>query len=123
MHERSLVKTLIEQVLDEARVRGLGRIHEVRLQIGEFSGVEPQLVESAFVEMASDVWDPAVRLTIEVVPLAARCLPCDAAFQVEGFRFVCPQCGGGDVQVTGGEEMRLASVRAERQTACEGVIS
>lgn len=121
MHERSLVKTLIEQVLEEGRVRGLGRIHEVRLQIGEFSGVEPSLVESAFAEMASESWDTAVRLTVEVVPLTATCLTCSEAFHVESFRFVCPRCGGGNIQVTAGEELRLVSVRAERQTACEGV--
>ncbi len=123
MHERSLVKTLIEQVLEEKRVRELGRIHEIQLQIGEFSGVEPRLVESAFAEMAPEVWDTEVRLTVEVIPLTATCRACGEAFHVEGFRFVCPRCGGGNVQVTAGEEMRLASVRAERQTVCEGARS
>lgn len=121
MHERSLVKSLIEQVLAEGRDRGLGRIHEIQLQIGEFSGVEPSLVESAFAEMASEFWDTEVRLVIEVVPLTATCQTCGEAFHVESFRFVCPRCGGGNVQVTAGEEMRLACVRAERQAACEGV--
>lgn len=121
MHERSLVKAIIEQVLEEGRLRGLGRIHEIQLQIGEFSGVEPMLVESAFAEMASEYWDTEVRLMVEVVPLTATCQTCGEVFHVEGFRFVCPRCGGGDVQVTAGEEMRLASVRAERQTVSEGV--
>lgn len=120
MHERSLVKGLIEQVLEEGRARGLGRIYEIYLQIGEFSGVEPMLLESAFAEMATEDWDYDVRLIIEVVPLMASCLACDDTFHVEGFRFLCPRCGGGNVQVTAGEEMRLVSVRAERQTVCEG---
>ena len=121
MHERSLVKTLIEQVREEGRARGLGRIHEIQLQIGEFSGVEPTLVESAFNEMSPEYWETEVRLIVEVIPLTAACRTCRASFPVEGFRFVCPQCGGGDVHVTAGEELRLASVRAERQTVCEGV--
>lgn len=120
MHERSLVKTLIDQVLEECRRRGLGRIHEIHLQIGEFSGVEPLLVESAFASMSPEYWDSAVRLVIEVMPLTAACRICGAAFHVQGFRFVCPQCGGGDIQITAGEEMQLASIRAE-QSICEGV--
>jgi hydrogenase nickel incorporation protein HypA/HybF len=123
MHERSLVKGLIEQVLEEGRTRGLGRIHEIQLQIGEFSGVEPRLVEIAFAEMATEYWDSEIRLIVDVVPLAAVCRTCRADFPVQGFRFLCPVCGCGDVDVTSGEEMRLSSVRAEKQRSvqCEEV--
>ena len=115
MHERSLVKTLIDQALEAARARGLGRLHEIQLRIGEFSGVEPRLVEMAFVEMAAEIGQTEVRLILDVVPLMARCLSCQQEFAVLGFRFVCPKCGPGDVTVTSGEEMQLVSIRAERQ--------
>ena len=114
MHERSLVKGLIDQVLEEARVRGLGRLHNIRLQIGEFAGVEPRLVESAFEELAPSFWDHHVQLVLESVQLTAMCRNCQSDFQVEGFRFLCPLCGSGNVEVTAGEEMRLVSVSAER---------
>lgn len=120
MHERSLVNTLIEQVKEAAKVRGLGRIHEIHLQIGEFSGVEPRLFESAFEEMAPACWDTEVHLTIEVVPLTAKCTICNDVFHVEGFCFICPQCGG-KVHVIAGEEMRLVSLGAECQTRTEGL--
>ena len=114
MHERSLVNTLIQQVLAESRVRGLGRIHEIDLQIGEFSGVEPRLVESAFAEMALAQFDAEIRLNIEVVPLRANCRACKQSFLVTGFSFVCPNCDCSEVDIASGEEMRLISVRAER---------
>ena len=120
MHERSLVKTLIEQVLEESRVRGLGRVHEIHLLIGEFSGVESVLLESAFAEMAPEYWDNNVRLVVDVVPLTAACQECGKPFHVQDFCFVCPECGCGNVQVMAGEEMRLASIRAEHPAACEG---
>jgi len=50
MHERSLVRSLIEQVVEEMQSRGIERIVSVQLQIGEFSGVEPALIELAFAE-------------------------------------------------------------------------
>jgi hydrogenase nickel incorporation protein HypA/HybF len=116
MHERSLVKSLIEQVIQEGKARQLGRIHEIQLQIGEFSGVEPRLVNSAFEEMAATYWDTEVQLRIEVVALMANCSVCRESFRVEGFHFVCPHCGSGDVHVTAGEEMRLISLSAERES-------
>ena len=116
MHERSLVKGLIEQVLEEGRNRRLGHIHEIRIAIGEFSGVEPHLVKSAFDEMSGEYWPTPVQLAIEVIPLTALCQACQLSFCVTDFRFVCPKCGGGDVTVTGGEELRLVSLRAEALT-------
>jgi hydrogenase nickel incorporation protein HypA/HybF len=115
MHERSLVKALIEQVCEESRNRTLGRIHEIQLQIGEFSGVEPRLVESAFEEMSSGYWDSEVRLHVEVVPLTAKCRACDETFFVQSFCFICPKCESVHVNVIAGEEMRLVSVSAERR--------
>ena len=114
MHERSLVKGLITDVLEQARTRHLGRIHEIELQIGEFSGVEPRLVEMAFAEMALDYWETEVRLIVNVVPLMAVCQGCRGEFPVQGFHFLCPTCGSNKVDVISGEELRLVSLRAER---------
>ena len=113
MHERSLVKGLIEQVLEEGRNRRLGHIHEIRIAIGEFSGVEPHLVKSAFDEMSGEYWPTPVQLAIEVIPLSAICLACHENFRVMDFRFICLKCGSGDVTITAGEEMQLVSLRAE----------
>ncbi len=115
MHERSLVKGLIEQVIEEGRNRRLGQIHEIRIAIGEFSGVEPVLVKSAFDEMAGEYWQTPVQLAIEVITLSAICQTCQSRFRVTDFRFVCPKCGGGEVKITAGEEMRLVSLRAEAE--------
>ena len=115
MHERSLVKGLIGQVLEAARTRCLGRLHEIQLRIGEFSGVEPRLVEIAFLEMRPEFWETEVRLSIDVVPLTAMCQSCHVEFAIQGFRFVCPACGSGQVSVISGEEMQLVSIKAEPQ--------
>jgi hydrogenase nickel incorporation protein HypA/HybF len=110
MHERSLVQTLLDQVSEAARSRGLEHIREVVLDVGEFAGVDATLLALAFEEMAPAVLGADVTLDIRQTPLTARCRACDHAFRVEGFRFVCPACGG-DVKVTGGEEFRLVSLR------------
>jgi hydrogenase nickel incorporation protein HypA/HybF len=121
MHERSLVKSLIEQVCEEARLRKLGRVHVVRLELGEFSGVEPPLVELAFEELAPQSWDHPVRIEVTVVPLTAKCSACGTTFHVVSFRFVCPNCHSSSVDVEAGEEMRLASLEAEPSPSPQSV--
>jgi hydrogenase nickel incorporation protein HypA/HybF len=120
MHERSLVKSLIELVTEEANARHLGKIHGIQLEIGEFSGVESQLVESAFHEMAPDYWSDQVTLQVEVAQLAALCQQCHREFHVKHFHFICPHCTSCDIRVISGEEIRLLNIVAERQTTCGG---
>ncbi len=113
MHERSLVRSLIEQVNEELRTRRLGPLRGLRLELGEFSGVEPSLLQLAFDDMARDAWGHDVKLDLEIIPLSAQCLTCDKLFHVEGFRFVCPDCHGTDVQIRSGEQMQLVSLDVE----------
>ncbi len=118
MHERSLVASLLEQVSDTAKARGLIGIREVVLDVGEFSGVDATLLAMAFEEMAPAVLGADVKLDLRQTPLTARCRQCNHEFRVERFRFACPQCGG-DVDVTGGEEFRLVSLRVAARTSAE----
>jgi hydrogenase nickel incorporation protein HypA/HybF len=113
MHERSLVRSLIEQVNEELRTRSLGPLRGIRLELGEFSGVEPSLLQLAFEEMARDVWGHNVKLDLEIIPLSAQCQTCHKTFHVEGFRFVCPECHGTEVQIRSGEQLQLVSLDVE----------
>lgn len=118
MHERSIVNSLIELATEEANARHLGKIREIQLEIGEFSGVEPQLVATAFYEMAPDYWPDQVTLQVEVAPLSALCRQCHQEFRVKHFHFICPHCDSCDVRVTSGEEIRLMNIVAERRATC-----
>ena len=121
MHERSIVRVLLEQIEDELRVRQLGGLTEVRLEVGEFAGIEPALLELAFTEMSADRWRHPVSLQLEVVPLTARCRHCATEFRVERFRFVCPACHHAGVDVIAGEELRLISLITDRFPSLESV--
>jgi hydrogenase nickel incorporation protein HypA/HybF len=114
MHERSLVLQLIDQVCREAAERGLDEIHEIHLQVGEFSGVESRLVQLAFEELAPLTWTHRVELKVDTVQLTAKCEKCQCQFHVEAFRFICPECRSGDVRVISGEELQLVSLSARR---------
>lgn len=113
VHERSLAIALIRQIDEELRLRGLYRLAEVRLAIGEFAGLEQRLFELAFEELALEHWGVAPRLHCEIIPLTACCRSCTKEFVVARFRFECPACGSRQVDVTAGEELQFVSLRAE----------
>lgn len=114
MHERAIVKSLLDLVNKEVNSRQLMNVRDIQVEIGEFSGVEPALVAIAFDEMAAECWPNRVNLQIRVAPLLAFCQECVRDFPVEQFQFVCPICGARDVRVTSGEEIRVMNIIAER---------
>ena len=48
MHEYSVVQSLIERVEREAEARGASRVVRVHVRLGEYAGVDPGLLETAY---------------------------------------------------------------------------
>lgn len=113
MHERSVATTLIRKVVAIQSEQKANRVLGIKVTVGEFSGVDADLLRSAIEDLCLSrgygTWDVA----IERVTLQARCLPCDKAFPVVEFRFECPACHDRQVCIEQGEEMLLESVTLE----------
>ena len=114
MHEASLVRSLLGQVEQLARRHGANRVTGVKVTVGEFSGVEPDLLVTAFERQTEGTPLHGARLLLERVGLEARCVTCEHEFMVERFDFTCPRCGlPGAGKVTRGEELMLESLLLE----------
>lgn len=112
MHEYSLARALLHQVEEIVfRERASGAI-SVHVSIGEFSGVDAELLRLAFEEISRQSLGNA-ELLIEKVKLEARCENCANEFLVERFRFLCPKCESGSVKVVRGEDLMLERVVLE----------
>jgi hydrogenase nickel incorporation protein HypA/HybF len=114
MHERSLVRGLLNQIGDVMREHDAERVLSVRLRVGEFSGVDAELLRLAFDEMTNESPMHEAELILEPSPLAARCLDCSREFAVERFRFRCTTCGSGRISIQSGDELFLDSVTLEQ---------
>jgi hydrogenase nickel incorporation protein HypA/HybF len=113
MHEYSVVRSLLNQVATIAGPRRESRVSKVQLAVGEFAGVDVQLLEFAFIELAPQSLPGHVQLAVRRVPLQAECNQCKLTFPIEFFRFVCPECGDTGIKVVSGEELMLESVTME----------
>ena len=113
MHERSLVRALLAEVGELLNGNGAHRVKSIRVNVGEFSGVEPELFRLAFADMTGSPPFKDAVLELATVALEARCQECDHLFRVASFRFDCPRCGGTRTVVVRGEELMLESVTIE----------
>ena len=111
MHEYSLVRSLLTQ-LEAIRIEHhADRITAVDLSIGEFAGVDADLLQSAFEQLSAERWRVPIRLIVTRVPLTATCDACQKPFPVQQFHFVCPACQCHDVTISSGEGMVLERVQ------------
>lgn len=113
MHEASLVVELRRQVEDLMKQHGAARVTVVKVRIGEFSGVEPDLLAARFAEQVDETPLQGAELRMTRAVLEGACRECRTRFPIRRFRFACPACGSSAVDVTGGEELLLESVTME----------
>jgi hydrogenase nickel incorporation protein HypA/HybF len=104
---------MLRQVEDVAAHHPVGRVRSIRVRIGELSGVEPELLASAYDELVSDTPLRDAVLELQRVPLQGVCRHCGSRFRIERFNFRCGRCGSVDLTLSGGEEMLLESVIME----------
>jgi len=113
VHERSLMSALLRQVEAICREQAADKIVSLKLKVGEFSGVEIDLLETAFRDLAVGTPAEEAKLAIESVALKVQCDRCGGQSLVERFRFQCRACQSNQVRIVEGEEMVLESVTLE----------
>ena len=110
MHEMSIVRRLLDQVTELQRANGGGNVREIRVQVGPLSGVEAELMLSAFALLRGRAQLESAALAIDEVPLLAHCRTCSSDFAPVKFHFSCPACGAASTEITQGEAIMLESI-------------
>lgn len=107
MHEMSLCESLRDIIEEQARAQSFTRVKRVVLEVGALSGVEVEALRFGFdVTMRGG---PAEAAVLEIVdkPASAWCFPCGTAVSVSRRLDPCPRCGSHQLQVTGGDDLRI----------------
>lgn len=110
MHEVSLAEGILRIVQDAARRHGATRVATVTLEIGSLAHVEPRALTFCFDAVTRGTVAEGAKLAIETVPGLAWCMPCSERVPLAQLGDACPRCGSYQVQVIGGEEMRVRDI-------------
>ncbi|HET9701014.1 MAG TPA: hydrogenase maturation nickel metallochaperone HypA [Burkholderiales bacterium] len=113
MHEMSLAEGVVQIVEDYARRENFRRVKTVWLEIGRLSGVETEAMRFCFEAATRDTVAEGAKLEMLETPGSAWCLQCSEPVAVQARHDACPRCGGYQLQVTGGTEMRVKELEVE----------
>ncbi len=111
MHELATTQNLVSICEREAEKRGFTRVREIRLKIGELSGIVPECLENFFPYAARGTVCEGAALRWETVPAALRCADC--GWEGESRRWDCPRCGGSAVALVRGREFFVEDITVE----------
>src|SRR5262245_60471422 len=110
MHELAIAESIVGIVLANA-----GGRHVTRIEVT--AGALPQVLPSALsfaVEMlVQGTAAEGAPLSIMPVAAAGRCRSCGAETTFTAFPFLCASCGGAAIEVTAGEELRVAAIEVD----------
>ena len=110
MHELSVCQSLLEQVEQVAADHGAERVERIRVRIGPLSGVEADLLASAYSIAAAGTIAEGAVLDIEPAPVRVHCMTCGAETDATPNRLLCGACGDWHTRLVSGDELLLASL-------------
>ncbi|MDD5300757.1 MAG: hydrogenase maturation nickel metallochaperone HypA [Gallionella sp.] len=113
MHEMSLVEGVLQIVEEAAYSQKFSRVKTVWLEVGQLACVEKDALRFCFDAMMRDSIAAGARLEIIDVPGQGRCMQCSTSMPVAALYEACPQCGSYQIEVTGGDGMRVKELEVE----------
>ena len=111
MHEYSIVQSLYNAVAGQALKRGASSVHSIRVRLGEASGVDPGLLNTAWETFRARTLCEDAPMEIEVVPAEWECSLCGAVLPRGGV-LACGECGA-PARLKQGDEILLDRIVVE----------
>lgn len=113
MHEYSIVQSLLESCENHAKENDASKVTKVVVKIGVLSGVEPDLLKSAFDTFKEATICENADFIINSQPVVIECGECGHQTTLDEMEFKCQKCGSLKVFTIDGEDMYLMSLELE----------
>ena len=113
LHELSLAQAVWRQVGGEMEKHAGACLVALEVTVGRFSGADPEAFEFALRLLAEDSPWPDAEVRLRTEPVRLLCRTCARRYETETLDLACPGCGGYDVEVTGGRDLRLESLEIQ----------
>lgn len=110
MHEVSVARNVALIAGEKARKLGFDSVKSVRVRIGAWTCINPELLRRAFEAACEGTPARGAKLEVERVDPACVCEQCGAEFNPEAFRLECSSCGSKRVVLCRGREMEVESI-------------
>ncbi len=110
MHELSIAQEMMRLVFENA---GEAKVVRIGIDIGDLTGFEPDALTFCLEALLDKT--PAAGATLDVarIPGSGFCNTCARVVALARRYDACPECGGLDVDLRGGRELRLRELEVE----------
>jgi hydrogenase nickel incorporation protein HypA/HybF len=114
MHEMSIMQSLLKILEQKASEKKAIRIRTITVGLGYFSGVEPDLLKSAFEWLSDGTLAEKAEFEINIKNFSANCKKC-GAFELSPDRtqFKCPDCGSEDINIDANDELVIEKMEVD----------
>ena len=113
MHELAITQGIIAAAVPEAKRHGAKRILEIRLRIGEYSGVFPEYIQEYFDIASRGTLCEGAKLVINRIPIVIHCNDCGYEGEIPRRKIKCPECGSAAIKLLSGREYYVDSLEVE----------
>ena len=86
------------------------RVARVNLKVGKLAAVVPESLQFCFQVATKDTPLEEAVLSIEELPVVARCNDCDKEWTISNPAFTCPDCKSGSLEILSGRELDIESI-------------
>ncbi|WP_305987540.1 hydrogenase maturation nickel metallochaperone HypA [Roseibium sp. MMSF_3544] len=107
MHEMSLCESILGILKEQAEQQSFSKVDRVCLEVGTLSGVELEALRFGFDVVMRGSLAEGAALEITCPQAQAWCLNCAKSVPIAERYDPCPECGSHQLQVTGGDELRI----------------
>jgi hydrogenase nickel incorporation protein HypA/HybF len=114
MHEMGIAMEIVDiaKASIPADMQG-ARVQRVNLQVGRLSAIVPDSLLFCFDLVIKDTPLEGAELSIEEVPVVARCKDCQTQWTVTEPVFICNACQSGAIDMLSGRELDITSIEIE----------
>ena len=113
MHELAIAKGIVDIAEAEKVKQGFGRVLEINLAVGEYSGIVAQCIMEMFPVAAEGSCAEGASLNLSILKAEFRCPECGYLGPVERKKACCPECGGTTLKMTSGRDFYVESLKVE----------
>lgn len=112
MHEMSIIAQAVNSLEELAVENQISKITEVTLEIGKMRAAVPELLTSAFQELAQGTIFEGANLKIIEKDLDLECRACGRHIEAEdSLLYGCPACGSHKIKLLSGNELKINSIK------------
>ncbi len=112
MHELGLLAEIVDKIEAVAKENNVTEIEKLVLDVGEYSGVVPEYVETSYPAVIGGTMLENTKLQMNIIKGVAFCHSCKKKFDIKGNEQRCPYCGSQECEVVEGGEFIIKEIVA-----------